>query len=409
MRVYSISRVLCLILFFSFAGVLFAQKDKKDELEEKKKKLQQEMASLNKMLAKTTNTKEITLNELIMLNKKISVREEIIATMNNEIEIMQSQIDEGNDSIGVMEGKLDDLKKEYARMIYDAYKNQSSSNRLMFIFASKDFEQAVMRMRYLQEYSSYRHRQAIMIDSTKKDLNVKVDDLQKKKDEKKELLASEESQKEELTKEKAEQQKLFAKLQGKEKELRKQIAEKQKAAKKLDDAIHKIIEDEIKKANAKTHTTGTKTNELSLTPEAKALSKTFESNKGSLPWPVVEGDIFKQFGTYSPMPGITVTNNGIDIATTKGAVARAIFQGVVTGIVEVPSSGKVVLIRHGEYYTVYSNLKDVFVKAGDNVTTKQTLGTILFNGEDGKTEVHLEIWKGGSTKLNPEDWLYKKG
>jgi septal ring factor EnvC (AmiA/AmiB activator) len=407
MRAYSISRLLCLLFFVSFSGVLFAQKDKKDELEEKKKKLQQEMANLNKMLAKTTNNKEITLNELIMLNKKISVREDIIATMNNEIEIMQSQIDEGNDSIGEMEVKLDDLKKEYARMIYEAYKNQSSSNRLMFIFASKDFEQAIMRMRYLQEYSSYRHRQAIMIDSAKKTLNRQVDDLQKKKDEKKELLASEQSEKEELTKEKAEQQKVFAKLQGKEKELRKQIAEKQKAAKKLDEAIHKIIEDEIKRSNAKTHTTGSKSHEISLTPEAKALSKTFESNKGSLPWPVVEGIIFKQFGSYSPMPGIEVTNNGIDIATTKGAVARAVFQGVVTGIAEVPSSGKVVIIRHGEYLTVYSNLKEVFVKTGDNVTTKQTLGTILFDGEDGKTELHLEIWKG-SIKLNPEDWLFKK-
>ncbi|HXP53107.1 MAG TPA: M23 family metallopeptidase, partial [Bacteroidia bacterium] len=230
-----------------------------------------------------------------------------------------------------------------------------------------------------------------------------------KKDEKKDLLASQELQKQELTKEKDEQQKALAKLQSKEKDLKKQLAAKQKAAKKLDEAIHKIIEDEMKKETAKAHPKNPKNNgEMSLTPEAKALSKNFEGNKGSLPWPVVEGSIFKQFGTYSPMPGITLSNSGIDIATTKSAIARSIFQGTVTAVTEIPQSGKVVIVKHGEYYSVYSNLKDVFVKAGDNITTKQNIGTILFNDDDGKTELHLELWKGES-KMNPEDWLHGKG
>jgi septal ring factor EnvC (AmiA/AmiB activator) len=386
--------------------MLFAQKDRK-ELEQRKKKLQQEMANLNEMLNQTTSNKEISLTQLITLNKKISVREEIISTINRELELLQSQISKGNDSIDVMQTRLDDLKKEYARMIYDAYKNENAYSKLMFIFSSKDFEQAVMRTRYLQEYEEYRHKQAIIIDSTKKDLNVKVQQLQKRKEEKKELLQSQEDEKGKLADEKSDQQKLFTDLQGKEKKLRQQLEEKRKAAQKLDEAIHKLIEEEIKKSSPKANPKNPKSKEISLTPEAQALSKTFESNKGKLPWPVVEGVIYKQFGTYSPMPGITMSNNGIDIATTKGAVVRAVFEGVVTAVVDVPSSGKVVMIRHGEFLTVYANLKDVFVKAGDKVEIKKNIGTILYDEDDGKTDLQFQIWKG-QDKINPEEWLYNK-
>jgi septal ring factor EnvC (AmiA/AmiB activator) len=406
MHLYSIKKIALIICCACMPGLLFAQKDKK-ELESKKKKLQQEMASLNKMLDETTNNKEISLNQLITLNKKISVREEIIVTINREIELLEGQISAGNDSIGAMQTRLDELKREYARMVYDAYKNESSYNKLMFIFAADDFGQAVLRMRYLQEYEEYRHKQAVIIDSTKKDLNQKVQHLQKKKDEKKELLGSQQDEKEKLASEKSDQQKVFTDLQGKEKKLREQIAEKQKAAKKLDEAIHKIIEEEIKKSTAKTNTKGSKNVEISLTPEAKALSKDFESNKGSLPWPVVEGVIFKQFGTYSPLPGISMTNNGVDIATTKGAVVRSVFEGVVSAVIDVPSSGKVVMIRHGEFLTVYANLKDVFVKQGDKVEIKKNIGTILFNDSEDKTLLQFEVWKG-SNKLNPEEWLFSK-
>src|SRR6185312_1436434 len=260
------------------------------------------------------------------------------------------------------------------------------------------------------EYEQYRHKQAIMIDSTRTDLNHQVERLQEKKDEKKELLASEEDQKKELSKEKEEQQKALAKLQGKEKELKKQIAEKQKAAKKLDDEIHKVIAEEMKKQTVKKTSHGNKGSEITLTPEAKALSNTFERNKGILPWPVVEGVIYKPFGEYTPipaMPDIKEFNDGVDIATSKNAIARVVFEGTVTTITEMPMLGKIVIVKHGEYFTVYANLKDVFVKTGDKLTTKGTIGTILFNENDGKTDLHLELWKGNA-KQNPEEWLSKR-
>lgn len=395
-----------MLLLLCLPVVGFGQKSRK-ALEARKKKLQREMANLNKMLNETTNNKEISLNQLMTLNRKISVRQEIIGTISNEIDLLQVEIDKGNDSIGAMGVRLDELKKEYARMIVDAYKNENAYNKLMFIFASKDFEQAVLRMRYLQAYQEYRHKQALMIDSTEKDLNRKVQKLQEKKDEKQQLLQSQQDEKTKLASEKTDQQKIFNGLQGKEKKLRKQIAEKQRAARKLEDAIHKLIEEEIKKSAAKSKSGKKKNEEISLTPEAKALSKSFEGNKGKLPWPVVEGVIYKQFGTYSPLPGITLTNNGIDIATTKGAVVRSVFQGVVTHVVDVPSSGKVVMIRHGEYLTVYANLKEVFVKQGQKVNTKQSIGTLLFDQDEGKTILQFEIWDG-QNKLDPQDWLFSK-
>ncbi|NNM95102.1 MAG: peptidoglycan DD-metalloendopeptidase family protein [Bacteroidia bacterium] len=395
---------LLVALLLLLPSLLFGQKNRK-ELEQRKKKLQQEMASLNNMLNEANSNKEITLTQLLTLNRKISIRQEIISTISAEVDVLQTQINAGNDTINGMQIKLSDLKKEYARMIFDEYANESAYSKLMFIFASKDFEQAMMRLKYLQIYEEYRHRQAILIDSAKTDLTLKVEQLKKKKEEKKALLGSQEDEKTKLANEKQEQQKIFTQLQGKEKKLRAQIAEKQRAERKLNDEIHKLIEEEIKKSNVNAGSKTGKKFEMMLTPEAKALSKTFESNKGKLPWPVVEGVIYKQFGEYSPMPGITENNLGIDIATTKGAVARAVFNGTVTHVVEVPSLGKVVMIRHGEFLTVYANLNQVFVKVGDKVDIKQNIGTILFDSDEGKADLQFQIWKG-QDKLNPEEWLY---
>lgn len=387
-----------------------AQKTKK-ELEGRKKKLQEDIQYLNKLLEQTTNSKESSLGRLMTVNRKISLQEQVIETVKNEIDIIESQIVASNDTIGTMNVRLSDLKKEYARMVVDAYKTEKNYNKLSFIFASQDFEQAALRMRYVQEYQEYRHRQALIIDSTSKEVGKKVTRLQKTKDEKKELLQSVESEQNTLASEKRDQQKIYDQLKGKEKQYRRELTEKQQASQKLDASIKKLVEEEIRKSNANTKTTstGSKTLELKLTPEAQALSQNFANNKGKLPWPVVEGVITRPFGAYSPMPGITMTNNGVDIGTTKGAIARSVFDGTVSVVTDDPdpSQGKVLIIKHGEYFTVYVHLKEVFVKAGDKVKTKQTLGTILYNEQDQVSDLELEIWKG-QNKMDPQDWLFKK-
>jgi septal ring factor EnvC (AmiA/AmiB activator) len=401
--------ILFVLALLCLPGLVMAQKTKK-ELESKKKKLQEDIEYLNKLLEKTTNSKESSLGVLMTVNQKINLQEEVIETVSKEIEILNGQIKASKDTIDSMEMRLSDLKKEYARMVVDAYKTEKGYNKLSFIFASKDFEQAALRMRYVQEYQEYRHRQALIIDSTSKEVSKKVERLQKKKDEKKQLLDNVQTERSTLDAEKKDQQKIYDQLKGKERQLKKELAEKQRASQKLDASIKKLIEEEIKKSNAGTKTAKkneNKTMELKLTPEAKELSDNFENNKGKLPWPVVEGVIFRPFGNYSPMPGITMTNNGVDIATTKGAIARAVFEGTVSVVTEDPSLGKIIIIKHGQFYSVYVHLKDVFVKAGDKVKIKQTLGTIMYDEQNQMADLELEIWKG-QNKLDPQEWLFKK-
>jgi septal ring factor EnvC (AmiA/AmiB activator) len=397
--------VLCLIFVVIQQG-LFAQSKK--ELENKKKQLQKEIIQTESLLNETKKNKKLSLNQLVTLNKKISVREQLIATIQAEIRIAEKQIKDNKAIIASLENDLQKLKEEYARMIYYAYKNQDAYSRIMFIFSAQDFSQAYRRLKYMQQYSFYRHKQAEMIEKTQDLLNKKIAELEEKKRQKQELLGIEEQEKQQLAKEKSEQEKTLTQLQEQEKELMKKIKEKEQEQKQLQLAIQRIIEEEIRKSREKAKTDGTKPAEqgLTLTPEAQKLSNTFEANKGKLPWPVAEGIITGKHGEqpHPVLKGITIKNNGVDISTKKDALVRAVFEGEVTGLATVPGFGKVVMVRHGEYLTVYSNLRDVLVKKGDKIKTKQNIG-VVETDENNKTEVHFEIWKG-STLMNPETWLY---
>lgn len=384
----------------------FAQTKK--ELENKKKQLQKEIKQTESLLNETKKNKKLSLNQLVTLNKKISIREQLIATIQAEIRLAEKQIKENKEIIASLENDLKKLKEEYAKMIYYAFKNQDAYSRIMFIFSAKDFSQAYRRLKYMQQYSFYRQKQAEMIEKTQELLNKKVAELEEKKRQKQQLLGIEEQEKQVLAKEKTEQEKTLSLLQEQEKELLKKIKEKEQEQKQLQLAIQRIIEEEIRKSREKAKSEGTKPAEkgLTLTPEAQKLSNTFEANKGKLPWPVAEGIITGKHGEqpHPVLKGITIKNNGVDISTKKDAPVRAVFEGEVTGLATIPGFGKVVMIRHGEYLTVYSNLRDVFVKKGDKIKTKQNIA-VVDTDENGKTEVHFEIWKG-STLMNPETWLY---
>ncbi len=405
-------RILFLFVFcvsLLHAPAAFAQKQTKKDLEKKKKELQKEIDNTNQLLQETKRSKKLSLNQLVMLNKKISVREELISTINNEIGVLNKQIRENNESINGLQKDLTKLKTEYAKMIYYAYKNQDSYNRLMFVFASKDFEQAFMRLKYLQQYSDFRHKQAEMITKTQKNLNSKVQELETKKSDQRVLLGNEESEKKNLTVEKSEKEQVFTQLQQQENKLKQDLEKKKKDAQKLQQAIQRVIEKELEKAQAEAAKDNKpKPQKLVLTPESQQLSNSFASNKYKLPWPVAKGVISERFGVHPHplMPNIDINNNGIDIATSTGSIARSVFDGEVKGVVSMPGAGQFILVRHGEFLTVYSNLKDVYVKVGDKVKTKQNLGSILFDEDDSKTVLHFEIWKG-QAKLDPEVWLFK--
>jgi len=386
-----------------------AQKQTKKDLENKKKQLQNEIEYTNQLLAETKKNKKLSLNQLVTLNKKITVREELISTINGEIGVLNHQISQNNESIKGLQNDLAKLKFEYAKMIYYAYKNQDAYSRLMFIFAAKDFEQAFMRLKYLQQYSDYRHKQAELIISTKKNLDEKVQSLETKKSDQRVLLKSQQSEKQNLTSEKTEKEQVFSQLQQQEGKLKKDLIKKKKDAEKLQQAIQRVIQKELEKMQKDAEMANKpKPDKLVLTPESQQLSNSFASNKGKLPWPVVKGIVSEHFGVHPHplMPNIDVNNNGIDITTSTGSLTRAVFDGEVKAVVNMPGSGQFILIRHGEFLTIYSNLKDVYVKVGDKVKTKDNIGSIIFDDEDSKTVLHFELWKG-QIKLDPETWLFR--
>jgi septal ring factor EnvC (AmiA/AmiB activator) len=404
-----IGTIFLFIFFLSITTSGYGQRQTKKDLINKKKQLQKEIEYTNELLAETKKNKKLSLNQLVTLNKKISAREELIATINMEIIVLNRQIKANNESINGLRKDLTKLKAEYAKMIYYAYKNRDSYNRLMFVFASADFEQAFMRLKYLQQYSDFRHKQAEMIVNTEKSLNDKIQDLQVKKSDKGLLLGSQESEKKHLTVEKTEKEQVFSELQEQESKLKRDLEKKKRDAEKLQQAIQHVIEKELEKAQAEAAKANKpKPQKLVLTPESQLLSNSFASNKGKLPWPVVKGVISEHFGVHPHplMKDVDINNNGVDISTNNGSVVRAIFDGEVKAVVSMPGAGQFVLVRHGEFFTIYSNLKDIYVKVGDKVKTKENLGSILFDDEDSKTVMHFEVWKG-QIKLDPEDWLYK--
>ena len=406
MKGISCSIILLSVFLLSFAGL---QAQTKEELQQKKKNLLKEIEYTNELLEKTKKSQTTSIDELVKLNKKIEVRTEVINTIKLEVNLLDKKIEKNKLTIASLESDLTELKDEYAKMLYYTYKNKSSYNRLMFMFSSKDFNQAYKRLNYLQQYSSYRKRQANLIIKTKETIDAKIARLEKIRTEKQVLIYSLDNEHKNFTREKLEQEGVLTDLKRKEKDLKKDLKRKQRTAEKFQRAIEEIIREEIRKAREAAAKAGKSSKGFPMTPEARALSRTFSANKSKLPWPVAQGVITGQYGTH-PHPvlkQIQVKNNGIDISTSAGSMARAIFEGTVSKVIIIPGEGKSVLIRHGEYLSVYSYMSEVFVKAGDKIITKQELGLLVSENNNTKTEVHFELWKGMST-LNPAYWLYLK-
>ena len=419
---------LLLIRFFSalwvvmlISGVSYGQSKK--ELEKKKNAIQKDIEYTNQLLKQTKKNKSASLNQLVTLNKKISYRSELISTINTEISSVENEIGTVSTNIDSLNSRMVNLKKQYKQMLYFAYRNQSTYSKLMFVFSADSFNQGFKRMQYLRQLSKYRERQHDKIVETQDSLNGKKTKLQSVQQDKKQLLTSQQREKKQLDKEKKEQVHMLNNLTSREKRLRADLKEKARQEQKLADKIEDIIRKEIELAKAATkrkknsNATASKRKTvvpnpaaavLSNTPETIKLSNDFESNRGRLPWPVEQGIISSSFGRHShPLwKDVVVNNNGVNINSGKGSKARSIFEGKVIRVLLVVDK-YAVLIQHGEYFTLYSNLEQVYVKAGDKVITRQPLGLIKTNEEDDKTELHLEVWRG-SNKMDPENWIASK-
>jgi len=397
--VFFITAFLCIV----FQNLVLAQSHK-NELESEKQQLEKAIEYTNGLLEDTSNSKNTTLSELALLNNRISTREKLLknyrkeqALLNDSIFMMLQQIDKSSSEIGL-------LKDEYARMVYSAYKNDNIYQRMVYVLAAEDFNQAYQRLSFYREYSSHRKKQIALIEAATKEYSIKVGILEIKVAENDALLATLNDESEQLQYEKELKKGTIANLKKQEKELIKSQANYQKKASELKNRIEQIITEDIASsvpgsvANSKT--------ELNLTPAEEIVSNNFSLNQGRLPWPSERGVVSSGFGEqeHPDLKGIKIRNNGINIISQKNANARAVFDGEVTRVISVPNFNNVVIIRHGDYLTVYSNLDEVFVKKGATVKTKEEIGSIFTDHENFKTELHFEIWKG-KTLLDPMRWL----
>ena len=414
-RISARSKILWLgILVVALLTLPAQSQQSRKELERQRKQKEKEIKLTQKLLKETQTKHKQTLAYLKTLNKQIRTREELIGTLQNEVHVLNRSIQQDNSIVNSLRFDLKAMREEYGRILYFTYKNRSSLDMLSFLLSASSFNEAVKRLRFIRYYSEYRQKQVEIIERTEKSLQAKIDDLKVQYAQKDEALQTMNVEKRSLDQDKQEKNQLAKKLKGDESKLRKQLKDKQKVAAKLDKAIRDIIAKEIaaenKKAGSKVDSKGEvkKTGEIKMTPEMEKLSNEFASNRSKLPWPVEKGFISEKFGSHEhpTLDHVTVNNNGIKIRTNSGSGARCIFAGEVRNIIRIPGANISVIVKHGAYYSVYSNLASVSVKPGDKVTTKQMLGTVAENTMNGETELELQIWKG-STKLDPEGWLYK--
>jgi septal ring factor EnvC (AmiA/AmiB activator) len=426
-----------LLLTLCFAVVTAQQPsnyaNQRKALELQRKELVKKINETKKVLEETRNKQNKSLADLKVIGQQIQNREKVINNVADEIAMLEKQIILQQAVINTLRDDLIRLKEEYGKSILGAYKQRNVYDKVMFIFSAQSFNQALKRIQYLNQLGDYRKHQAELILHTQTQIISELNELIAAKREKQGLIVLKEAEKKELEVDKKEESVVLQKLQQREKDLRRILAENEKAARKLNEAIGELIQKEIaaarKKeedarkrdaAKANTGNTGktkpntsapkpaaTKAGELYLTPEALKLSNDFESNQNSLPWPVERGTITDKFGQHEhpTLKGVMVNNNGVDIETAKGANVRSVFKGTVKSIFSIPGMGKIVLINHGKYYTAYAKLATVNVKEGQEVDTREVIGTVLTNDED-ETEVHFEIWKV-QQKQNPELWLKK--
>jgi len=421
-----------LFLVFIFAALAVHAQSSAD-LKRQKEELIKQLDALNHEYDETANNKKTTLKQLQLLKEKINLREEEINNINSEIRNLDNQISENNNFVHNLQSQLDQLKKQYAAMVLFTYYNQSSYNKLMFIFAAKDFNQAYKRLKYLQQIGTYRERQAGYIQQTQVELHVKINELDKNKKEKSNLLVDQLKEKETLGKEKETQAQVVADLSKHEGLLKQQQQDVQRKIAKTNKEINLAIRREIEEARRKAEEEEkqrereaaarakaenrevtvvkprvavkqmTTSEVLNATPEAAKLSSDFLGNRGSLPWPVSNGSLKQGFGIYYDNENIKNESNGWDIKTNPGSSVRAVFEGEVKRVRDV-SGTFLVVIKHGEYFTAYSNLRSCNVKEGQKVSTKQTIGIVATDPSTGEAIVNFSIYKA-LDPVNPKIWL----
>ena len=404
---------MCLLLFSSLmVAVVNAQTNKQKELEERRQSILQDIQQINSLLFKTKGRKKSILTNVEDLNHRINARENLIRITNQQANLLTRQINDNRIKIQKLEQGLLILKEDYAAMIKKSYKSKSQQSRIMFLLSSENFLQAYKRLQYMKQYTKYRKEQGENIAKMSQELGLLNSELIDQKEKKQSLIEENKLARQKLTLEKNDYQDLIASIRKDEGKYAAQIRDKQKEADEIDKQIEALIRAAISKSNRsgsgaeKSASASSAT--FALTEEAKTLAANFMSNKGKLPWPVLKGVVVKRYGKqrHPQLPNVTTFNSGVEIATEAGSMARAVFNGEVLEIQQLKGANKAIYIQHGNYISVYNNLRDITVKKGDRVSTKQEIGTIVTNASSGKTILKFLIYQN-TNRLNPADWVYK--
>ena len=375
-------------------------------LEAQRLKLKKEIKQINNLLFSNTKIRKIALNEVENIETRLNVRLELIKVTNQQANLLTRRININQRNIENQRKELDELKKEYAKMIQKSYASKSLQNRLMFVFSSENFLQAYRRIQYLKQYARYRRKQGLQISEKTKLLQNLNQVLIEENEMKTKLISDNREIRKKLIQEQKQQQELINTLRLKQNTLRTQIEKKQKQRQRIDKEINRLIREAIAESN---RISGKKSREIfQLTPEAKLIAENFQENKGRLPWPLEKGVVTQGFGRQRhPVVKTTIIqSNGVTISTEPFAKVRAVFEGEVMSVIIIKGSNPSVLIRHGSYITLYTNLSKLYVKKGEKVSSKQVIGEVFTNQQTGRTQLQFGIFNNIKA-LNPKDWVYQ--
>lgn len=432
--------------FLLFASTLPAQSKK--ELEQKRQKIMRDIETTDRMLKKTTQTKEATYDRFVALQSQIKSRENLIQTLTDEISAAEFEIEQNKNKIASLQADIARMREDYSRMLRSAYRRKSLSNSLLFLLSADNFNQAFRRWLFLRKYDRYRKQQGDILTAAQAALTQRIAAIRETREEKSRLLSSLTGQKVTLNTELSEKNELIQALTKDETRLKSDLLKKQSAYEVLNRAIEKTIEEEVekrieagkknkpappkekesppavteKKKESPAVITVVKPKEAPANPppapeaapesderiseSEDMVSGEFRRKRGKLPWPVERGFISRSFGRqkHPTLKNIEITNNGIDIRTEEASAVNAVFGGKIAGVQFIPGHNYTIIVQHGDYYTVYSNLSDAYVKKGDTVNAQQPLGKVSSNPITGATELHFELWRE-KERLNPAGWI----
>ncbi|MBT8394578.1 MAG: peptidoglycan DD-metalloendopeptidase family protein [Flavobacteriaceae bacterium] len=392
------------ILQFSFT--INAQNQKQKQLEQRKQEILKELNYINELQFKARKKEKSLIIKVEDVNYKVSVRKNLIKITNQQVNLLTRQINKNQDDISRMRDELKVLKENYAKMIVKSYKSKNEQNKVMFLLSSDNFQQAYKRLQYIKQFADYQKKQGQEIKGRTLELQEINTNLLAQKKEKQKLINDNRKAQKNLEKELTQQEDLMRSVKRSMNKYAAQIKEKQREARRIDRQIDKIIRDAIASSNreaGKSSSTG-----FALTAEAKALAANFVGSKGKLPWPVEKGVVKLRYGkqTHPVVKTVTIQSNGVKIATEESAKVRAVFDGVVSEIMIIPNANPVVMLRHGNYVTIYKNLSKIYVKKGDKIKTKQNIGEVFTNKRTGETVLGFGVYKDDKTQ-NPAEWIYR--